>query len=39
MKGYLTSEERFLFPDTDITGELAREVSVRMPRGGRALTK
>ena len=36
MKGYLTAEDRFLFPDTDISGTLPTNVTVHMPRNGRA---
>lgn len=36
MKGYMTSEDRFLFPDTDISAALPAEISVRMPKNGRA---
>ena len=36
MKGYITSEDRFLFPDTDVSAALPAEVRVRMPRNGRA---
>ena len=36
MKGYITSEDRFLFPDTDISADLPVEVRVRMPKNGRA---
>ncbi len=36
MKGYITSEDRFLFPDTDLSNPLAAEVRVNMPRNGRA---
>lgn len=36
MKGYITPEDRFLFPDTDLTNPLPAEVRVHMPRNGRA---
>lgn len=36
MKGFITSEERFLFPDTDISQPLPTSVTVHMPQNGRA---
>lgn len=36
MKGFLTSEDRFLFPDTDISQPLPATVTVHMPKNGRA---
>ena len=36
MKGYITAEDRFLFPDTDLGGSLPAAVKLHLLQNGRA---